>query len=421
MKKTWPVIFLFIAIPGIPASLFRARLIDFVNSTPVLSVTPMPQWTILEKIIEAKQLLQGIHLKIGTQEIAYIEDRIAQSSLGGINTSKKSLKEVEKEIALAALNLDTGQIKILIIDKKGGDLIAPESWNIEILPRTNGIRWNAWNTSYRVIEPSGYAVIANIYPEDRTVTVAQKKGKKTVYIKQQTVDYVTYAPYSPDIHNADLVQAGKKYMYTVIQNVFSDLKTKGVLSKALPGLISDVFASRSQMFAQLPLLENTDPTEFLLDPQHTIERAEVIIGANQNEAFGHTCNGSSACGWVQFTPGTYANIVKSYPTAGLMKDFKTGAADHFNSMKAAILLYDENLRGLIKSQDEKVLNDPKLPEYLAASYNGAPTHTYKTLTASILSAVEDWINALSIKKGGLKSETQMYLVKLRYLQQNNLP
>jgi len=48
----------------------------------------------------------------------------------------------------------------------------------------------------------------------------------------------------------------------------------------------------------------------------------------------------------------------------LIKDFKTGAADHLNSMKSAILLYDENLKGLIKINGQKVLTDPKLEEYL---------------------------------------------------------
>ena len=107
-----------------------------------------------------------------------------------------------------------------------------------------------------------------------------------------------------------------------------------------------------------------------------------------------------------------------YPSARLVTDFVSGAADHVNSIKAAILLYDYNLRGLIKSNGQKVLQDPRLEEYLAASYNGSPSRATKSLSASILSSVADWIDALTSKKGGLASETRGYLVKLRYLQEH---
>jgi len=124
---------------------------------------------------------------------------------------------------------------------------------------------------------------------------------------------------------------------------------------------------------------------------------------------------------LQFTPATYAQLVKAYPKAALIKDFKTGAADHLNSFKAAILLYDQNLKGLIKSNGTKVLQDLNLEEYLAASYNGAPSRASKSLAASILSGIQDWVNALSGKKGGLATETKGYLAKLRYLQDHNVP
>lgn len=415
----WALVFLGLALP---ASLFQAKLIKYSYTvTPTPSATPVP-WTVQSKIDDAKVLLSKIPLKVGTVDIAYTEDRVAQNSSGVLTTSKRQLKEVEKEIALAVLDQDTGDLKTIVIDKKGGDLIAPAGWQIDILARPNGIRWNAWNTAWRITQPAGWVVIADVYPNDSTVTVPQKVGRKTVYVKKQNIDYVFYSPYSPDLHSADLVASGRKYIYDTVAQAMADLKAKNVMSRAVSGMaISDVFAGRAQMFAQIPFLENTDPTEFLLDPQHTVERVAVIIGANEDGAFGKTCNGVSACGWVQFTPKTYASIVKAYPSANLISDFKIGAADNLNAMKAALLLYDENLRALVKSNGTSVIYDSKLPEYLAASYNGNPVYVRKTLSAAILSAVADWITALTVKAGGLRTETQIYLLKLRYLQQNNLP
>ncbi|KKS13621.1 MAG: hypothetical protein UU70_C0012G0006 [Candidatus Yanofskybacteria bacterium GW2011_GWA1_41_6] len=359
--------------------LFSPRQI-IVTPTPVITATPIPTpvWTVSQKITEAKELLRNTTLTVGNKPIAYTETRYT-SVKGKLALTVKSFKEPEKEIALAILNISSGEIKIVTIIKRGAELIAPSGFNINILRRPNGIIWNGWNTAYKVNIPTDSVVIANVYPNETDTTVAKKVKGRTVYSTQRTIKYQLYSPYSPDLHSSDL---------------------------------------RSDFFSRIPLLEQTDLTEFQIDPQNTIERAQVIIGANQDQAFNATCNSSSACGWLQFTPRTYANIVKSYPSAKLIKDFKTGAADHLNSMKAAILLYDENLRGLMLAHGKEIVNDPKLEEYLASSYNGAPRWVYKTLTASILGGIQDWVNALTSKTGGLKDETKGYLVKLRWLQEH---
>ncbi len=414
-----------------PGGILPGRQVN-IAAVQAPSPSPTPTWTIQDKIAEATALLQGVTLKVGTKDISYKETRITVSASNGVIMSSKSFKEPEKEIALAVLNTQTGEIKSVVIDKKGADLIAPQGWGIAILDRPNGIRWNGRNTAYRIDWPENYVVIANVYPSDHKVTVAQKNKGKTVYVTKQTIDYDVYTPYSPDIHSQDLVRAGSDYTAGVVAQAFADLRRKGVMSRAVGStLIADVFASRSYFFQRIPLLEQTDQTEFFLSPQNTVERVQVIIGANQDRAFEHTCNSSSACGWLQFTdnasvkngkkyPGTYSAIVRDYPAAALIKDFTAGARDHVNSMEAAILLYDENLKGLISSNGSGVLDDPKLEEYLAASYNGKPQHAYQALHAAILAGIGDWIDGLSAAKGGLKSETQGYMMKLRYLQQNNL-
>ncbi len=403
-------------------SIFSKKQIEVVIS-PTTTPTPV-LWTISQKIAEATNLLKDIILTVGDKPIAYTETRYTSVN-GKLAMTVKNFKEPEKQIALAVLDTSSGKIQVITVIKRGAELIAPSGWNINILQRPSGIIWNGWNTAYKINVPVHSVVIANVYPNETDTTVAKKVpaskagGKsKTVYVTQRTVKYQLYVPYSPDLHSSELVKSGQDYTDAVIAKAFSDLRIAKVKSRAISGaLVADVFASHSEFFGRIPILEQTDLTEFEIDPQNTVERARVLIGANQDQAFSTTCNSASACGWLQFTPGTYANIVKNYPLAKLIKDFKTGAADHANSMKAAILLYDENLKGLISAHGQKVLTDPKLEEYLASSYNGGPNHVYATLTASIIGGIQDWINALTSKKGGLQDETKGYLVKLRYLQQ----
>ena len=397
-------------------NLFSKKQIEVVIAPLIATPTPV-LWTIAQKITEAEGLLKGITLAVGDKDIAYTETRYTSVN-GKLALTLKNFKEPEKQIALAVLDTLSGQIQVVTIIKRGGELIAPAGWNMNILQRPNGIIWNGWNTAYEINIPANSIVIANVYPNETDTKVAQKNKGKTTYINQRTIKYQLYAPYSPDLHSSDLVKSGADYTAGVITKAFTDLRVAGVKSRAVSGaLVADVFASRSEFFGRIPLLEQTDLTEFEIDPQYTVERVQVILGANQGQAFNTTCNSSSACGWLQFTPGTYNALVKIYPTAKLIKDFKSGAADHLNSMKAAILLYDENLKGLIKAHGQKMIEDPKLEEYLASSYNGAPRHVYTTLKASILGGIQDWISALTSKTGGLKDETKGYLVKLRWLQQ----
>lgn len=394
------------------------QIIVTPTPTPVATPIPTPSWTTAQKIIEAKNLLKDVSLTVGDKPIAYTETRYTSVN-GKLAPTVKNFKEPEKQIALAVLNTQSGQIQIVTVTKRGSELIVPSGFNIDILQRPNGIIWNGWNTAYKINIPEHSVVIANVYPDETDTKVARKVKGKTVYSTQRTIKYQLYSPYSPDLHSSELVKSGQDYTASVIEKAFNDLRVAGVKSRAISGkLVSDVFTYHADFFDRIPILEQTDLTEFQIDPQNTIERVKVIIGANQDQAFILTCNSSSACGWLQFTPGTYANIVKSYPSAKLIKDFKTGAADHLNSMKAAILLYDENLRGLILAHGKEIINDPKLEEYLASSYNGAPRWVHKTLQASILSGIQDWIDALTSKTGGLKDETKGYLVKLRYLQEH---
>ncbi len=383
------------------------------------SESPLPFFSILDKIKEDNELLRTIPLKVGEKNIAYVENRFTRDG-EKVLFKRKDLAEPEKEIALELLNLESGQTEVIKITKKGAALIAPENYQIEAVERSSGIRWNKWNTHFKVTQPANTIVIKNKYPEIEFQMVKQrvknKSGKwQTVSVKQRTIREIIYAPYSEGVHLPEMVAGGGQYIKDVVATARAELTQKRVKSLAMPGkLVTEVSVLPARFFERLPLLEQSDLSEFLLDRKRTMERVQVILRANLGMAFANTCSSASACGWVQFTPTTYKNISKAYPEANLNPDFEKGAADHLNSMMAAMLLYDYNLQGFIERHGEKILRDSQLEEYLAAAYNGRPTTASTSLKASISKNLPDWT-------GKLKLETKGFMTKLRFLIINDLP
>ena len=371
-------------------------------------------WNFEDKINEARTLLTGVVLAVGDKDIEYIEKRVSINN-GKITVSDKKFKDAERQIALILLNKNTGALSEVTIIKKGAALVAPQGYQIDIVERQNGIRWNYWATEYKVIQPANTMVLLNKWPEKEIKKVSKivvsKTGKKsTTYQNISEIRYIVYAPYSADYHVPEMVALGDKYIRTMVSDAFAKLRQNGVYSRAYKDkYISDVLVLRADFFSKIPITEHSDLGEFTIDPQKTAERVKIIVAANNGYAFGETCNAATACGWVQYTPRTYKEIAKVYPKAKIIADFKTGAADHLNSMMAAILLYDYNLAGLIKTHGTRIANDPRLEEYLAAAYNGAPSRVNQSLKASIAMNLPDWA-------GKLLPETKGYLAKIRFLQ-----
>lgn len=397
------------------AQIIPSKLIEY-QSTPEPTHTPIP-WTILGKIEDGKKLLESVSLSVGLKDISYTEKRVSNSN-GKISVTNRMIRDPERQIALVLLDTITGDLKHINITKRGSELISPEGYILEVVERPSGIRWNYWATQYRVIAPSNMIVIVNKWPEPKNVNskkiVTNSKGKKVAVnqtIKQ--MEYITYSAYIEELRKPELVTKGREYIIATVAKAFKTLKEKGVTSKAFPEKnIFEVSQLKPAYFEKIPLMEQTDLVEFMLDSEHMTDRVKVVLATNELEAFSKTCNRVSACGWIQFTPGTYSMIRKLYPRAQLNPDFVKGAADHSNSMMAAILLYDYNLAGLIKNHGIKTADDPRLEEYLAAAYNGSPRWVDKSLRAYISDA-GDWI-------GHLRSETKGFIAKLRLIRDNNL-
>jgi len=404
----------------------------------------LPPSNILDKLSEKDDELAKVPVSMSSREIVYYENRYSilsyktQVECDNRNalwdeknqvcksvTLKRS-SDKEMTLGLKLLNTETGEVEVIAVQTKitldGVSIVAPAGYQIEIVERPNGIRWNWWNTLYQVVSPENLVVIKNNFPREEIVFVTRVvNGKPIKENKKMTVGFL-YVPHSNYFEQEEnrkvLVQAGKEFLKNVVAKAFDTLKKRGVL-------IDHIGALSPRFFERLPLLEQGDFTEFQLDPQTTAERVLIILGANQENAWRHTCNSSDACGWVQFTPGTYRNIRTSHSSAQLTVDFKDGAGDHLNSMMAAILLHKVNLEPLVKRFGLKILNDPDLEKYLAASYNGAPRWVHNSLGATISKNFADWVTALSpIRKdsmGGLRKETRDFMTKLDYLIKNDLP
>ncbi len=407
----------------------KALVIEITNPP---SLSPTPSWSFLDKITEDDPILNSIPLKVGDTEISYTEERYSRDSEGNILRDKKGnikksaikRKDYEKEIALKLLDTKTGQTEIIKITKKGVALISPPGYEIKVVERPSGITWNAWNTYFKVIQPADKVVIKNVYPSiestrrvTQTVTAKNGKKKKISKVVPNVVRNIVYVPYSDGLLASEVWEKGSADMNKIVDTARNILNERRVYSKAFPDkLITEVLPK--EFYLRRPVLEQSDLGEFILDPDNTVKRFLVILGTNGNKAWSETCNKSGACGLYQFTDngksGTYRTVAKKYPEAKLISDFEAGASDQVNSAMAAMLLDDLNLAELKKRYGAKIINDPKLEEYLAASYNGAPRWVYKSLDATLSKNVAEWGKHL-------KNETKGFMVKLRFLKENNLP
>ncbi|MBI4158127.1 MAG: hypothetical protein HY505_00685 [Candidatus Yanofskybacteria bacterium] len=445
MKESPPIIIFLVFLLGIVSVFAFQNMNASISIDPTSALvqdilSPLP--TILDKLTEKDDELARVPISIGTKEITYYENRYTilpnvaladcekkknlwdeENSVCKVVSRKRSTDK-ERTIGLKLLNTETREVTVIAVKTKitinGVSIVAPNGYQIEIVERPNGIRWNWWNTLYRVVSPENSVVIENLWPREEMVPVTRVVNGK---LKKETKKIVTGFPYVPhsefferEENKSVLVKAGTDYDKNIVFQSFEKLRKYGVISRAFPDkLVADVDALSPRFFERLVLLEQGDLTEFQLDSKKTVERVLIILGANGENAWIYTCNRSDACGWIQFTPRTYRSIRTMFPTAKLMPDFRTGAGDHLNSMMAAILLIDYNLADLLKRYGPKILEDPDiLQRAYAGTYNGNPRHVWAALDADFGKVVISWTKYL-------KKETHGFLFKYDYLIENNLP
>jgi len=448
MGRGFKIIFtaLFILMP-----VFFAKAMGEKEVKSIAEAKSSVSCSILDKIDEDESGLEKIPLKIGPRKYSYQESRISRNSDGTISSVKKvTMADFEKEIAFLLLNVETCKTEIIKVTKRGGNLIAPNGYNIKPVERASGLVWNAFNTQFEVISPALTIVLKNAWPKEETrVVITQKRGKDGKLKKssqvQKYVKNIIYTLYSvdnpetvdlePGIHLPEIVDGGSSRAKYIVDEARNTLRAKSVFSKAFPDqTVDDLPFLSSDTYERLILAEQTDYNEFIFDRRKTMERTLVILRANMERAF-VSCNSkklSKACGIFQFTdrwrtvrlrgkrvriPGTYSTLVREYSGAGLIKNFPAGAFDHVNSAMAAILLHDSNLNLLVNVFGEQIFEDPVLlKEALAGCYNGSPRWTIMALEDYFDGKIDDWIESKH-----LRQETKEYIIKYRYAVENNLP
>jgi len=367
-------------------------------------------WSFTEPQIQAKikegtELVKNVTLGVGDEKIPYTEKRIRSGE--SISVSSQKFSDYEREIALVLLHQKSGKLDVVKIVKRGGQLVSPPGYQINVVERMNGIKWNHWATQYKVVSPKDTIVILNKYP-------VEANG---------TIEYFVYSPFSNDLAHPEILKEGARYLNEVVERARKDLRDHQVMSRSVPGkLVIDVLPA--DFFKHLPFLEQSDLLEALWDSDYAINRVLGTLGSNKDKAWTLSSNYAGANGWVQFTdnwkrgkPGTYSSIARLYPMAKLNPNFKEGAADHVNSMKAAILLYDNNLGLLVKEFGTDIAQNSKLDEFLAAAYNGPPSKVISSLNQSGSTATATRSNWFE----GLFAETEGYIAKLRLLKEKQVP
>ncbi|MEK7600559.1 MAG: hypothetical protein AAB463_01180 [Patescibacteria group bacterium] len=357
----------------------------------------------------AEELLNDAPISVGELPLTYAEQRIVNNG-GGPAVVNKEFTDVERQLALAVLDIKSGEVSIVPVIKRGADIVVPDGYRISIAPRVNGIAWNYWATQFVIEEPKHRVVIMTKFPLSETVRV----GRAT----ETRIEPILYTAYTEELNDRPFIETGARYVADIVAKAREDLRAQGVQSRAIPGkLIVDVLPA--DIFQRIPFLEQGDLLEVLVDAEYVARRVLGTLGYNGARAFANTESSVGARGWLQFTdnairtqPGTYSQLRRLYPKALLESDFKKGASDHLNSMKAAILLHDENLAYFMRNLGEQIASDARLEEYLAAAYNGPPARALNALRE--VGAGQDWIAELA-------PETQGFITKLRIWKQYGVP
>jgi hypothetical protein len=284
-------------------------------------------------------------------------------------------------------------------------------------------------TSYEVSLPRNHAVLA---------------VKRTIPLEGKYQE-VIYTPYSPEIDTPKLREAGFNYLKDLLKSAGEDLNASGVhsLLRGEKGELQNIASQVPKDLAlKLTIIEQVDPKIFERDSARlakkygvNLETAEIhimkkmaqeglaVVGANKEDARIYSRSNVGASGLFQLMPETYNSLAlgrrigrtglrykPDYKNTGLDARFASGATDHLNAAKAALLLLDSDLRNGMsrKSLRQNFAKDPGLMGvYLAACYNAGSSPVIKTMRKF---GPKSWTEHLPIH------ETRVYVRKYHALE-----
>jgi len=143
----------------------------------------------------------------------------------------------------------------------------------------------------------------------------------------------------------------------------------------------------ASVIATLAVIEQTDDTDFVTKGEEAFNEVLNQYGLKRGEAYRYSVSRASAIGPMQFTNrrgnGTYSLVVRRCPAARLEPNFERGATDLLNAMKAAICLFDIELKQM-RPEIRAAYRDNRevMGIFPVAAYNGGPRNVTKL--ASVL-------------------------------------
>src|SRR3989338_3856214 len=208
MKEPPPALISLILLVGVVSAFVFQNMnaqISIDSTSALARDIFLPPPDILDKLAEKDDELAKVPVSIGPKEIAYYENRYTvlsyktQAECDRRNSlwdekrqicksvTQKRSTDKERVLGFKLLNTETGEVEIMTVQTKitvnGVSIVAPDGYQIEIVERPNGIKWNWWNTLYQVISPENGVVVKNNYPREEMAPVTRIVNGKP---KQET-------------------------------------------------------------------------------------------------------------------------------------------------------------------------------------------------------------------------------------------
>jgi hypothetical protein len=207
--------------------------------------------------------------------------------------------------------------------------------------------------------------------------VQRRKWREVV----RTATPIVYLPSNEDTIDPQFVSGGKTYLLDTARQAIEQLRALNVPSAAYPGqLLADVVPA--SVIASLAIIEQTDDADFLAKGTGAFEDVMSHYGMKRQDAYRYSVSTAKALGPMQFTDrrgnGTYSMVVRRCRAAQIDPNFERGATNLLNAMKAAICLFDVELKQMRPEIRWPYRNNPAvLGIFPVAAYNGGPRNVRK--------------------------------------------
>lgn len=355
-----------------------------IENEPLIPTVPEPVLPPLIAAIEKGQTM--------------LKDQIKMEGLDGRVRGPVIGQDSPRMVTLAVWDKETGNIDLVKGIKQGTKLTLTSP-----SPSKINVKSSNWiNSDYQSVDPT-HLVVAVRYPIYNEV----KSGKKvTAYDTEQAV----YTPYSTTLHQPEVVARGKKVVDELVESALSDLRSRGIKSRAQPDkLLADVV--NPDLLTSIAVIEHADSGALRSNSKAVIERIYATIGLNPESAYNYSRSSAGALGLFQFIPSTYVSLAKQ-PQYGLKANFEDGMRDHHNAMRAAAI-YMDIILAQYPAEVRAASSDFKTFEYIAAGYNGG--------YGRVKNAIQIWDHQINgvlkpkeiNKRSRLQAETIDYVKKLR--------